>query len=145
MARVGITSTWDLIGVVSLPRVFVFRMGLDDPHPIPWIRVKISSAIGAALYPHQQVGPRRRSFGSRTTQLPVSTTRSESCWRFWNRYSGADFGAHSSSAENAARPFSVRSARYRATHAGSAAALFVMWQKNRGRCTGPLRRWCSQP
>jgi len=54
VARVGITSTMGLIGVVSLPRVFVFRMGLDDPHPIPWIRVKISSAIGAALYPHQQ-------------------------------------------------------------------------------------------
>lgn len=54
VARVGITSTMGLIGVVSLPRVFVFRLGLDDPHPIPWIRVKISSAIGAALYPHPQ-------------------------------------------------------------------------------------------
>lgn len=54
VARVGITSTLGLMGVVSLPRVFVFRMGLEDPHPIPWIRVKISSAIGDALYPHQQ-------------------------------------------------------------------------------------------
>ena len=54
VARVGVTSTLGLIGVVSLPRVFVFRMGLDDPHPIPWIRVKISSAIGNALYPHEQ-------------------------------------------------------------------------------------------
>ncbi|SFN98562.1 hypothetical protein SAMN05216386_2333 [Nitrosospira briensis] len=54
VARVGIASTFGLIGVVSLPRVFVFRLNLDDPHPIPWIRVKLSCAIGQALYPHPQ-------------------------------------------------------------------------------------------
>jgi hypothetical protein len=54
VARVGITSTLGLIGVVSLPRAFVFRLNGDDPHPIPWIRVKLSAAIGAALYPHPQ-------------------------------------------------------------------------------------------
>lgn len=54
VARVGVTSTVGLMGVVSLPRAFVFRMSLDDPHPFPWIRVKISCAMGAALYPHQQ-------------------------------------------------------------------------------------------
>jgi hypothetical protein len=54
VARVGIASTLGLIGVVSLPRVFVFRLTLDDPHPIPWIRVKLSCAIGEALYPHPQ-------------------------------------------------------------------------------------------
>lgn len=54
VARVGIASTLGLIGVVSLPRVFVFRLSLDDPHPIPWIRVKLSCAIGQALYPHPQ-------------------------------------------------------------------------------------------
>ena len=27
---------------------------MDDPHPIPWVRVKLSSAIGQALYPHPQ-------------------------------------------------------------------------------------------
>jgi hypothetical protein len=42
------------MGVVSLPRAFVFRVSLDDPHPIPWIRVKISCALGEALYPHPQ-------------------------------------------------------------------------------------------
>jgi hypothetical protein len=42
------------MGVVSLPRAFVFRMLLDDPHPFPWIRVKLSCAMGAALYPHRQ-------------------------------------------------------------------------------------------
>jgi hypothetical protein len=54
VARVGVTSTTGLIGVVSLPRAFVFRMHLDDPHPFPWIRVKLSCAIGRALYPHPQ-------------------------------------------------------------------------------------------
>jgi hypothetical protein len=27
---------------------------VDDPHPIPWIRGKLSCAIGNALYPHPQ-------------------------------------------------------------------------------------------
>jgi hypothetical protein len=54
IARVGIASTMGLIGVVSLPRPFVFRLTIDDPHPMPWIRVKLSCAIGHALYPHPQ-------------------------------------------------------------------------------------------
>jgi hypothetical protein len=54
VARIGIASTMGLMGVVSLPRAFVFRMNLDDPHPIPWIRVKLSCALGEALYPHPQ-------------------------------------------------------------------------------------------
>jgi hypothetical protein len=32
----------------------VFRLNVDDPHPTPWLRVKLSCAIGAALYPHPQ-------------------------------------------------------------------------------------------
>jgi hypothetical protein len=54
VARVGVVSTLGLIGVVSLPRPFVFRINVDDPHPTPWIRVKLSCAIGDALYPHPQ-------------------------------------------------------------------------------------------
>ncbi|MEW5755933.1 MAG: hypothetical protein AB1810_06475 [Pseudomonadota bacterium] len=54
VARVGIASTMGLMGVVSLPRAFVFRLSLDDPHPPPWIRVKLSCAMGQALYPHPQ-------------------------------------------------------------------------------------------
>jgi len=54
VARLGISSTVGLAGVVSLPRFFVFRFGPDDPHPPPWIRVKLSAAIGAALYPDKQ-------------------------------------------------------------------------------------------
>src|SRR5207253_206678 len=54
VARVGIASTLGLIGVVSLPRPFIFRFNFDDPHPPPWIRVKLSCAIGDGLYPHPQ-------------------------------------------------------------------------------------------
>jgi hypothetical protein len=54
VARVGVASTLGLIGVVSLPRAFVFRVSPDDPHPIPWIRVLLSARIGMALYPSAQ-------------------------------------------------------------------------------------------
>lgn len=56
VARVGITATLGLIGVVSLPGPFVYRVQGDDPHPAPWIRVKISAALGDALYPETQWG-----------------------------------------------------------------------------------------
>jgi len=54
VARIGIGSTLGLMGVVSLPRPFVFRMAVDDPHPIPWFRVKLSCAMGNSMYPHPQ-------------------------------------------------------------------------------------------
>ena len=54
VARVGITSTLGLMGVVTLPRYFVFRLNVDDPHPVPWIRVRLSCAMGRVLYPHPQ-------------------------------------------------------------------------------------------
>ncbi|CAN7295811.1 hypothetical protein LJR289_001437 [Pseudoduganella sp. LjRoot289] len=54
LARVGVVATLGLIGVVSLPRVFVFRVNADDPHPAPWIRVKLSCALGQQLFPHPQ-------------------------------------------------------------------------------------------
>jgi hypothetical protein len=54
VARVGVTSTLGLMSVVSLPRAFVFRINLDDPHPFPWIRVKLSCAMGRLLFPHPQ-------------------------------------------------------------------------------------------
>ena len=54
VARVGITSTLGLMSVVSLPKAFVMRFSVDDPHPPPWIRVKISAAMGNALYPDLQ-------------------------------------------------------------------------------------------
>lgn len=54
VATVGVSASTGLIGVVSLPSYFVFRTNLDDPHPFPWIRVKISLAFGKALYPDAQ-------------------------------------------------------------------------------------------
>ena len=54
VAKVGVAATQGLMGVVSLPRAFVFRINVDDPHPVPWIRVKLSTAMGQALYPHPQ-------------------------------------------------------------------------------------------
>ena len=54
VGKIGIGATTGLISVVSLPRPFVFRMDLEDPHPFPWIRVRLSGAIGKALYPHPQ-------------------------------------------------------------------------------------------
>ena len=54
VAKVGVGSTVGLMGVVSLPRAFVFRGDFRDPHPIPWIRVKLSCEIGNALHPHPQ-------------------------------------------------------------------------------------------
>jgi hypothetical protein len=54
VSRVGISSTLGLIGVVSLPRAFVFRLNANDPHPFAWIRVMLSCAFGDALYPNPQ-------------------------------------------------------------------------------------------
>lgn len=54
IAHLGIGSTLGLIGVMSLPRAFVFRVNPVDPHPIPWIRVKLSCAMGQALFPDPQ-------------------------------------------------------------------------------------------
>lgn len=56
VAKVGISSTLGLIGLVSLPRGFVFRPPDDDPHPIPWVRVLLSCAIGDRFYPDPQWG-----------------------------------------------------------------------------------------
>jgi hypothetical protein len=54
ISRIGIGSTLGLIGLVSLPRGFVFRPSRDDPHPMPWVRVLLSCAIGDRLYPDPQ-------------------------------------------------------------------------------------------
>jgi hypothetical protein len=54
IARIGVGSTLGLMTIVSLPRAFVFHMNAEDPHPMPWIRVRLSCAIGAALYPDPQ-------------------------------------------------------------------------------------------
>jgi hypothetical protein len=52
VAKVGIGATLGLLADVSLP--FVFRVNPQDPHPMPWLRVKLSCAMGQALYPDRQ-------------------------------------------------------------------------------------------
>lgn len=54
MAHLGIGATLGLMSVVTLPRYFMFRAKPDDPHPFPWIRVKLSLAFGQTMYPHPQ-------------------------------------------------------------------------------------------
>lgn len=54
VGKLGIGSTLGLIGVLSLPRWALFRISADDPHPVPWIRVRLSCAIGHQLYPDRQ-------------------------------------------------------------------------------------------
>jgi hypothetical protein len=54
VGTLGISSTLGLLAVVSLPRFFVFRPSGADPHPIPYVRVLLSCAMGNALYPHPQ-------------------------------------------------------------------------------------------
>lgn len=54
VAKVGVAATQGLMNVVSLPRAFVFRIIREDPHPFPWIRVKLSAAAGDLLYPDPQ-------------------------------------------------------------------------------------------
>jgi hypothetical protein len=54
VAMIGIGSTLGLMGVLALPRAFVFRAVTEDPHPVPWIRAQLSCAIGEALYPDRQ-------------------------------------------------------------------------------------------
>jgi hypothetical protein len=56
IARIGVGSTTGLMTIVSLPRAFVFHVTPGDPHPMPWIRVRLSCALGQALYPDPQWG-----------------------------------------------------------------------------------------
>lgn len=77
VACLGISSTLGLLAVVSLPRFFVFRPSGDDPHPIPYIRVLLSCAIGNELYPHPQWGEMARTWKALypLTSLPPARQR----------------------------------------------------------------------
>ncbi len=52
IGHLGLTATMGLMGVVSLPRYFQFRLDMDDPHPAPYIRVQLSCAFGKRLFPY---------------------------------------------------------------------------------------------
>ena len=70
VGTLGISSTLGLLAVVSLPKFFIFRPSGDDPHPVPYVRLLLSAAIGNELYPH----PQWESLTSTWKQLyPVET------------------------------------------------------------------------
>lgn len=77
VATIGVAAPMGLMAVVSLPQAFVFRENHDDPHPTPWIRVKLSMAMGAALFPHRQWGALSRLWEELypIAALPVTTRR----------------------------------------------------------------------
>ncbi len=54
MAHLGVSATMGLMGVVTLPSYFQFRLDMDDPHPAPYIRVQLSCRIGKKLFPDPQ-------------------------------------------------------------------------------------------
>lgn len=75
----GVGATLGLMSVVTLPAPFAFRATDDDPHPMPWVRVMLSCALGQALFPDPQwarlsslwsgLYPTRRAAGSRQEQI----------------------------------------------------------------------------
>jgi len=54
VGNLGVAATLGLMGVVTLPNYFQFRLDLYDPHPAPYIRVQLSCAFGRKIYPHLQ-------------------------------------------------------------------------------------------
>jgi hypothetical protein len=54
VGKVCITGTLGIMTVVSLPRSMVLHHNVSGVHPTPWLRVKLSCAMGDELYPHSQ-------------------------------------------------------------------------------------------
>ncbi|WP_206311640.1 hypothetical protein [Streptomyces sp. DASNCL29] len=54
VGKLGIAATLGLMAVVSLPRRLVLTPVPGDRHPFPYIRVRLSCAMGEALCPHPQ-------------------------------------------------------------------------------------------
>jgi len=77
VATLGISSTLGLLAVVSLPRFFVFRPSGDDPHPIPYVRVLISCALGDAFYPHPQWDQMRAAWKNLNPTYGLPDTRQQ--------------------------------------------------------------------
>lgn len=77
VARLGVASTLGLAGVVSLPRWAVWRPNYDDPHPTPWVRVRLSTAAGGALYPHRQWAAVARMWESMYPRTGLGRARRE--------------------------------------------------------------------
>ena len=104
VARVGIAATLGLMAVVSLPRAFVFRLNMDDPHPMPWIRVKLSARDRRGALPASAMAATERRLG---TVLPASrhdAAVAGRAGRAAGQHAGVRLAAHQPPAEIAARP-----------------------------------------
>lgn len=51
-AKLGITGTLGLFGVLGRAARFTFQESPQGPHPMPWLRGRMSVAFGAAAMPH---------------------------------------------------------------------------------------------
>lgn len=51
-AKLGATGTLGLFGVLGRTGRFTFSDNPNGPHPMPWLRARISVAFGAAAMPH---------------------------------------------------------------------------------------------
>ncbi len=77
LGHLGITATMGLMGVVSLPSYFQFRLDMKGPHPPPYIRVKLSCAFGKTLFPGthwDRIWQMWKQFYP-TNQLPAATLK----------------------------------------------------------------------
>lgn len=54
VGKLGVAATSGLLGVLSLPHATVLHMHSSGVHPLPWIRARLSCAMGWALYPDPQ-------------------------------------------------------------------------------------------
>lgn len=54
LGHLGISATMGLMGVVTLPKYFQFRLDVNDPHPAPYVRVQLSCAFGKKMYASNQ-------------------------------------------------------------------------------------------
>ena len=54
VAKVGVSATTGLSAWSACRGLSSSGINMDDPHPFPWIRVRLSTAMGRALYPHPQ-------------------------------------------------------------------------------------------
>ena len=99
-----------LMAVVSLPRAFVFRVNVDDPHPFPWARVKLSCALGRALFRDPQWGRLSRLWDSFYPTAGLDDARRDYQFPLCNRRCRNHPGPPATPAHNASRPIAAASA-----------------------------------
>lgn len=54
LGHLGVSATMGLMGVVTLPKYFQFRIDPTDSHPAPYVRVQLSCAFGKKMFGSNQ-------------------------------------------------------------------------------------------